>query len=59
MSIRILIVPGMLLTLLSPLADANNHANRIPASAQYSHITGAKHFKYKPAKKQKLKKHKG
>ena len=58
MSLKKLIVPCMLLTLLSPLAEAK-HRNRIPKSAKASHITGAKHFKYKPGKKQKLKKHKG
>lgn len=56
MSIRTLIVACLLLTLLTPFAEAKNR-NRIPKKAKYSHITGAKHFKYKPAKKQKLKTH--
>jgi hypothetical protein len=58
MSIRTLLVPCLLLTLLSPFAEAK-HRNRIPKNAKQSHITGAKHFKYKAGKKQKLKKHKG
>jgi hypothetical protein len=59
MSIRTLIVSCMLLALLSPFADAKTRRNKIPKNAKYSHITGAKHFKYKPGKKQKLKSHKG
>ena len=57
MSLNKLIVPCMLLTLLSPIAEAKHRSSRIPKNAKYSHVTGAKHFKYKPGKKQKLKKH--
>jgi hypothetical protein len=54
MSFKKLIVPCLMLGLLSPLAEAK-HKNKIPKRAKYTHITGAKHFKYKAPKKQKLK----
>jgi hypothetical protein len=57
MSFRALMVPGMLLTLLMPSADAKTRHSNIPKNAKYKNITGAKHFKYKSPKKQKLKKH--
>ncbi len=57
MSIRKLIIPCLMLALLSPLAEAK-HRNKIPRKAKYNHVTGAKHFKYKQSKKQKLQKHK-
>jgi hypothetical protein len=47
----------MLLALLAPFADAKPPRSKIPNSAKYNHITGAKHFKYKSPKKQKLPKH--
>jgi hypothetical protein len=57
MSIRSLIVPCMLLTLLTPFADAKTKHSKISRSAKYSHVTGAKHFKMKKPKKQKIKRH--
>ena len=57
MSLRALIVPCLLLTLLTPFADAKPRKSNIPKNAKYKNITGAKHFKYKSPKKQKLKKH--
>jgi|CZKS01.1.fsa_nt_gi hypothetical protein len=56
-SIRALIVPCLLLTLLVPGADAKARHTNIPKNAKYKNITGAKNFKYKSPKKQKLKKH--
>ncbi len=57
MSIRALIVPCLLLTL--PVFGANTKARHtdIPKNAKYKNITGAKHFKYKSPKKQKLTRH--
>jgi hypothetical protein len=57
MSIRALIVPCMLLTLAAPFANAKTKHSKIPRSAKYTHVTGAKHFKMKKAKKQKLNRH--
>lgn len=57
MSFRALIVPCLLLTLLTPFAEAKARHSNIPKNARYKNITGAKHFKYKSPKKQKLKKH--
>jgi hypothetical protein len=57
MSLRALIAPCLLLTLLTPFADAKTRKSHIPKNAKYKHITGAKNFKYKSPKKQKLKKH--
>jgi hypothetical protein len=54
MTLRSLIVPCILATLLAPVADAKTHPSHIPRSAKYKHVTGAKHFKYKSPKKQKL-----
>jgi len=48
-------VPCLLLTLLTPGADAKSRKSHIPKNAKYKNITGAKHFKYKSPKKQKLK----
>jgi hypothetical protein len=48
-SIRALIVPCLLLTLLVPGADAKTRHSKIPKNAKYKNITGAK--------KQKLTKH--
>ena len=59
MLLRSLIVPCVALTLLAPIAGAKARRNKIPKSAKYTHVTGAKHFKYKPGPKQKLKKHPG
>jgi hypothetical protein len=47
----------MLLTMLAPFADAKPRQSKIPKSANYKRVTGAKHFKYKSPKKQNLKKH--
>ncbi|MGD0301094.1 MAG: hypothetical protein ABSE86_28775 [Bryobacteraceae bacterium] len=57
MSFRALMVPCLLLTLLTPGADAKSRKSHIPKNAKYKNITGAKHFKYKSPKKQKLKRH--
>ena len=57
MSIRKLVIPCLMLALLSPMAEAK-HRNKIPKNAKYTHVTGAKHFKYKQPKKQKINKHK-
>jgi hypothetical protein len=57
MSFRALIVPCLLLTLLTPGADAKSRKSHIPKNAKYKNITGAKHFKYKSPKTQKLKRH--
>jgi hypothetical protein len=57
MSFRALLIPCMLLTLLAPFADAKPRHSKIPKSAKYKNVTGAKHFKYKSPKKQKLKNH--
>jgi hypothetical protein len=57
MSFRARIVPCLLLTLLTPFADATTRHSNIPKNAKYKNITGAKHFKYKSPKTQKLKKH--
>jgi hypothetical protein len=57
MSFRALIVPCMFLTLLTPFADAKARHSNIPKNAKYKNTTGAKHFKYKSPKTQKLKKH--
>jgi hypothetical protein len=40
-----------------PGADAKTRHSKIPKNAKYKNITGAKHFKYKSPKKQKLTKH--
>jgi len=57
MSLRILVIACALLMLV-PMAEARNRrSNKIPKSARYTHVTGAKHFKYKSPKKQKLHKH--
>lgn len=58
MSFRAVLIGCMSLTLLSPLADAKPRHTKIPKSANYKHVTGAKHFKYKSPKKQKLNRHK-
>jgi hypothetical protein len=55
MSIRTLVASCALLTLLTPFADAKPKRSHIPKSAKYKNTTGAKHFKYKAPKKQKLK----
>lgn len=57
MSFRALIVPCLLVTLLVPGAEAKARHTSIPKNAKYKHITGAKHFKYKSPKKQKLTRH--
>ena len=57
MSFRALLVPCVLLTLLAPFADAKPRHSKIPKNAHYKRVTGAKHFKYKSPKTQKLKKH--
>jgi hypothetical protein len=57
MSFRALLISCMLLTLLAPFADAKPRQSKIPKSANYKRVTGAKHFKYKSPKKQNLKKH--
>jgi len=59
MSIRSLLLWYMVLALLVPFADAKPRRSHIPKSAKYNHVTGAKHFKYKAPKKQKLRKHPG
>jgi hypothetical protein len=43
--------------LLVPGADAKTRHSKIPKNAKYKNITGAKNFKYKSPKTQKLKKH--
>jgi hypothetical protein len=57
MSIRALIVPCMLLALLTPVADASTKHSKIKRSAKYTHVTGARHFKMKKPKKQKITQH--
>ncbi len=57
MSFRALLIAVMTLTLLTPLADAKPRHTKIPKSAKYKNVTGAKHFKYKSPKKQKLNRH--
>ncbi len=57
MSIRALIVPLLTATLLASGADAKPRRTNIPKNAKYKNITGAKHFKYKSPKKQKLTRH--
>ena len=57
MFIRTFFVSCLMLAVMSPLAEAKSHRSHIPKSAKYKHNTGAKHFKYKSPKKQKLPKH--
>jgi hypothetical protein len=57
MTFRVLIAPCILVSLLAPVADAKTHRSHISRNAKYKHVTGAKHFKYKSPKTQKIKKH--
>ena len=57
MSIRALIVPFLTATLLVSGADGKPRHTNIPKNAKYKNVTGAKHFKYKSPKKQRLVRH--
>jgi len=56
MYLRILAIACALLMLV-PMAEARSRSNKIPKRAKYTHVTGAKHFKYKSPKKQKRGRH--